>query len=275
MSVAIIDYGSGNLHSAAKAFERAARDTGDRIVVTSDAEAVAKAERIVLPGRRRLRRLPARARRGARHGGGVERGGDRQRHAVSRHLRRLPADGGARAGESDDRGARLDCRRRGGDRAGPIPELKIPHMGWNTLDVANEHPLLAGIPTGEDGLDAYFVHSFHVIPRDPRRTSSRPPITAGRSRPSSAATTMPARSSIRKRARTLGLGADREFSEVEAVSGGRRILSQGRGCRRRRRVRGCGACRTESSSAPQPLIRLLRSHLLPHGRRFKLSPSAP
>jgi imidazole glycerol-phosphate synthase subunit HisH len=50
MSVAIIDYGSGNLHSAAKAFERAARDTGDRIVVTDDAEAVAKADRIVLPG---------------------------------------------------------------------------------------------------------------------------------------------------------------------------------------------------------------------------------
>ena len=50
MSVAIIDYGSGNLHSAAKAFERAACDTGDRIVVTADAEAVATAERIVLPG---------------------------------------------------------------------------------------------------------------------------------------------------------------------------------------------------------------------------------
>src|SRR4051794_41342219 len=50
MSVAIIDYGSGNLHSAAKAFERAARDTGERILVTSDAEAVRNAERIVLPG---------------------------------------------------------------------------------------------------------------------------------------------------------------------------------------------------------------------------------
>jgi glutamine amidotransferase len=46
------------------------------------------------------------------------------------------------------------------------PELKIPHMGWNTLDVVNKHPLLAGIPTGADGLDAYFVHSFHVTPRN-------------------------------------------------------------------------------------------------------------
>ena len=47
------------------------------------------------------------------------------------------------------------------------PTLKIPHMGWNTLDVAREHPLLSGIPTGAHGLDAYFVHSFHVAPREP------------------------------------------------------------------------------------------------------------
>jgi glutamine amidotransferase len=46
------------------------------------------------------------------------------------------------------------------------PELKIPHMGWNTLDVVHDHPLIAGIPTGENGLDAYFVHSFHLVPRD-------------------------------------------------------------------------------------------------------------
>jgi glutamine amidotransferase len=46
------------------------------------------------------------------------------------------------------------------------PQLKIPHMGWNTLDVVRDHPLLAGIPTGEDGLDAYFVHSFHLTTRN-------------------------------------------------------------------------------------------------------------
>jgi glutamine amidotransferase len=46
------------------------------------------------------------------------------------------------------------------------PRLKIPHMGWNTLEALRDHPLLAGIPTGEDGLDAYFVHSFHIRPRD-------------------------------------------------------------------------------------------------------------
>jgi imidazole glycerol-phosphate synthase subunit HisH len=46
------------------------------------------------------------------------------------------------------------------------PGLKIPHMGWNSLDVVHDHPVLAGIPTGEDGLDAYFVHSFHLAPRE-------------------------------------------------------------------------------------------------------------
>ncbi len=46
------------------------------------------------------------------------------------------------------------------------PELKIPHMGWNTLNAMREQPILAGIPTGENGLDAYFVHSFHLKTRD-------------------------------------------------------------------------------------------------------------
>jgi glutamine amidotransferase len=44
------------------------------------------------------------------------------------------------------------------------PSLKIPHMGWNTLSIRREHELLDGIPTGENGLHAYFVHSFHLKP---------------------------------------------------------------------------------------------------------------
>ncbi|HEX5957783.1 MAG TPA: imidazole glycerol phosphate synthase subunit HisH, partial [Hyphomicrobiaceae bacterium] len=46
------------------------------------------------------------------------------------------------------------------------PKLKIPHMGWNTLRVVHDHPLLAGIPTGPDGLHAYFVHSYHLVTPD-------------------------------------------------------------------------------------------------------------
>ena len=60
------------------------------------------------------------------------------------------------------------------------PALKIPHMGWNTLDVVNPHPLLAGIATGPDGLHAYFVHSFHLVPRGPRARWWRRPTTAAR-----------------------------------------------------------------------------------------------
>jgi imidazole glycerol-phosphate synthase subunit HisH len=165
MTVAIIDYGSGNLHSAAKAFERAARETGDTILVTSDAEAVAEAERIVLPGvgafadcRRGLYAVP----------GMVE----ALREAVIAKGKpflgicvgcQLMAERGLEKVTSDGLGW------ISGDAVEIEPndaQLKIPHMGWNTIDVVNEHPLIAGIPTGETGLDAYFVHSFHVSPRN-------------------------------------------------------------------------------------------------------------
>jgi glutamine amidotransferase len=166
MTVAIIDYGSGNLHSAAKAFERAARDTGDRIVVTSDAEAVANAHRIVLPGvgafadcRRGLNEVP----------GMVE----ALNEAVIRRATpflgicvgcQLMAERGLEKVTTDGLGWIAGDTR---EIEPSDPTLKIPHMGWNTLDVTREHPLLSGIPTGERGLDAYFVHSFHVVPREP------------------------------------------------------------------------------------------------------------
>jgi glutamine amidotransferase len=167
MSVAIVDYGSGNLHSAHKAFERAAREAGlDRAVkVTSDPEDVARAEHIVLPGvgafadcRRGLDAVP----------GMVEALTDAVRRrgrpflgiCVGMQLM-------ATRGLEYEVVAGLDWI--GGDVA-PIreaPGLKIPHMGWNTLQVQRDHPLLAGVPTGEGGLHAYFVHSFQLYPADP------------------------------------------------------------------------------------------------------------
>ena len=164
MSVAIIDYGSGNLHSAAKAFERAARDTGDRIVVTSDADAVAGAERIVLPGVGAF----ADCRRGLDDVAGMV---EALNDAVIRRGTpflgicvgcQLMAERGLEKVTSEGLGwiAGDAIEIEPGDSS-----LKIPHMGWNTLNMAHEHPLLAGIPTGEDGLDAYFVHSFHIAPR--------------------------------------------------------------------------------------------------------------
>ena len=168
MTVAIVDYGSGNLHSAAKAFERAAAEAGssDTILVTSDPETVRRAERIVLPGvgafadcRRGLDAVP----------GMVE--------ALTQAVRR---DGRpflgicvgmqlmATRGLEHETTPGLDWI--GGDVA-PIdpadPALKIPHMGWNTLEARRTHPLLEGLTTGATGLHAYFVHSSALEAADP------------------------------------------------------------------------------------------------------------
>ena len=165
MSVAIVDYGSGNLHSAAKAFERAARDAGldQPIVVTSDPDVVARADRVVLPGvgafadcRHGLDAVPGMAEaldQAVRQNGhpfigicvGMQLLAERGReYEVTEGL-------GWIAGEVD--------------RITPSdPDLKIPHMGWNTLDVVRPHPLLDGLTLGPQGLHAYFVHSFALNP---------------------------------------------------------------------------------------------------------------
>ena len=167
MTVAIVDYGSGNLHSAAKAFERAARDSGhdQPILVTSDPAAVARADRVVLPGvgafadcRRGLDEIPGMVdalnetvrRRGRPFFGicvGMQLMAERGReYQVTPGLCWI-------AGEVD--------------RIAPDdPQLKIPHMGWNTLNVARPHPLLDGIATGPQGLHAYFVHSYELKQAD-------------------------------------------------------------------------------------------------------------
>jgi len=168
MSVAIVDYGSGNLHSAAKAFERAARDFGldETVAVTSDPEAVRRADRIVLPGvgayadcRRGLDAVP----------GMVEaltesvRGRGRPFLGICVGMQLM-----ATRGLEYETAPGLDWIR--GDVKAIVPDdasLKIPHMGWNTLEARSPHPVLEGIETGSDGLHAYFVHSYALAPDDP------------------------------------------------------------------------------------------------------------
>jgi glutamine amidotransferase len=166
--VAIIDYGSGNLHSAAKAFERAAREagTGHAITVTADPDVVRKAERIVLPGvgafadcRRGLIAVP----------GMVEALEETVRQVGKPFL-------GICVGMQlmATRGLEFTVSPGLGWVAGDIalihprdPGLKIPHMGWNPLHQQRDHALLDGIETGPSGLHAYFVHSYALQDGDP------------------------------------------------------------------------------------------------------------
>ena len=165
MSVAIVDYGSGNLRSAAKAFERAGRDAGEAIVVTADPAVVARAERIVLPGVGAF----ADCRRGLDAIQGMVEVLDEQVRRGGKPFLGICVGCQLMA----ERGLEKETTAGLGWIKGDVveiapddPRLKIPHMGWNDLQLRREHPLLAGIPTGAGGLDAYFVHSFHISPRD-------------------------------------------------------------------------------------------------------------
>jgi imidazole glycerol-phosphate synthase subunit HisH len=168
MHVAIIDYGSGNLHSAAKAFERAAREEGSSLAikVTAEPSDVLEADRIVLPGvgafadcRQGLVSIP----------GMIEALEEAVREAGKPFLGicvglQLMAERGLEHGLTPGLGW------IGGEVRAIAPAdaaLKIPHMGWNTLRMAHGHALFDGIATGEEGLNAYFVHSYHLVPSDP------------------------------------------------------------------------------------------------------------
>ncbi len=167
MTVAIIDYGSGNLHSAQKAFERAAREAGIRleVQVTSRPEDVFAAEHIVLPGVGAF----ADCRRGIDGVAGmVEALGEAVRGRGKPFLGIcVGAQLLATRGLEHEIVAGLNWIA--GDVA-PIKHsdsaLKIPHMGWNTLDVRRAHPAIKGIATGPDGLHAYFVHSYQIYAED-------------------------------------------------------------------------------------------------------------
>jgi len=165
MHVAIIDYGSGNLHSAAKAFERAAREQGSplEVKVTAEPEVVRQAERVVLPGvgafadcRQGLVNIPDMIE--ALEETVQERGKPFLGICVGLQLM---AERGREHGLTPGLGWIAGEVRA---IAPSDPSLKIPHMGWNTLDLARKHALLEGIPTGEAGLNAYFVHSYHLVP---------------------------------------------------------------------------------------------------------------
>ena len=163
--VAIIDYGSGNLHSAAKAFERAAREceADAEILVTAKPSEIANADRVVLPGVGAF----ADCKRGLEAVPGLL---PALKDAVLTKRRpflgicvgmQLMATRGLEFAVTDG----LNWIEGEVRQIEPSdPSLKIPHMGWNTLKIINRHPLLEGIATGPNGLHAYFVHSFQLVP---------------------------------------------------------------------------------------------------------------
>jgi imidazole glycerol-phosphate synthase subunit HisH len=183
VSVAIVDYGSGNLHSAAKAFERAAKDKGLNapIVVTRDPDVVARADRVVLPGVGAF----ADCRRGLDAVSGMV-------EALEQAVREKGQPFlGICVGMQllAERGREYEIVEGLGWIAGEVDRitprdttLKIPHMGWNTLNPMRPHPLVEGLPLGPEGRHAYFVHSFALKPSRPEdlvaSTDYGGPVTA-------------------------------------------------------------------------------------------------
>jgi glutamine amidotransferase len=167
MTVAVIDYGSGNLHSAAKALERASRESGanEPILVTKDPDVVRRADRVVLPGvgayadcKHGLEALP----------GMIDAMTEAARNKARPFLgicvgMQLLAERGLEHGVTEG----LGWIKGEVDRIAPSdPALKIPHMGWNTLIARRDHPLFADVTLGTTGLHAYFVHSYQLAPED-------------------------------------------------------------------------------------------------------------
>ncbi|MGR3436564.1 MAG: imidazole glycerol phosphate synthase subunit HisH [Shimia sp.] len=165
MSTVLIDYESGNLHSAAKAFARMAAETGaGPVAVTSDPDEVAHADRIVLPGDGAFPACAAALRASGCFEAMVE--------TVERRARpflgicvgmQLMATTGLEFTETPGLGW-ID------GTVGPIqaPGLKVPHMGWNDLVLHASHPVLEGIATGDH---AYFVHSYQMRTQAPLATA--------------------------------------------------------------------------------------------------------
>ncbi|WP_296035041.1 imidazole glycerol phosphate synthase subunit HisH [uncultured Agrobacterium sp.] len=167
MRVAIIDYGSGNLRSATKAVERAAREAGidATIDLTDKPDHVASADRIVLPGVGAY----ADCRAGLSAVTGMHEAlidvVEKKGHPFlgicvgmqlmsSRGLEKTVSEGlGWIEGDVVE-------------MTPSDPALKIPQIGWNTLELHRPHPLFDGIKTGPDGLHAYFVHSYHLAAKN-------------------------------------------------------------------------------------------------------------
>jgi len=163
MQAVIIDYGSGNLRSAAKAFEGAARESGTSmpIKVSNDPRDVADASHIVLPGVGAF----ADCKKGLDSLDGMVQALNEVVRDKARPFFGICVGMQLMA----ERGREYVVTEGLGWIAGDVEKivpndenLKIPHMGWNTLEPLREHPVLDRLPLGDKGRHAYFVHSYHL-----------------------------------------------------------------------------------------------------------------
>jgi imidazole glycerol-phosphate synthase subunit HisH len=160
VTVALVDYGAGNLRSAAKAIAVA----GGKAEITSDPERVLAADRIVLPGDGAF----PDCRRGLAAVDGLDealteavRKKGKPFFGICIGMQLLATEGLEHEGAQG-----LDWIPGKVVRIEPKDAaLKVPHMGWNTLVSQREHALLDGIPLGPDGLHAFFLHAFHFVPQ--------------------------------------------------------------------------------------------------------------
>ena len=163
MLTAIVDYDSGNLHSAHKAFERMAHEMGaGDVIVTSDPETVLKADRVVLPGDGAF---PACHKALFDHKGIFE---ALQEVVIHRARPFMGICIGmqmlATRGLEYEETMGFDWIKGEVRKIIPSdPTLRVPHMGWNALDIEHDHPLFSGVTTGKH---CYFVHSYHFVVDD-------------------------------------------------------------------------------------------------------------
>lgn len=168
MRVAIIDYGSGNLRSATKAFERAARQAGidAEIDLTAQPDRVASADRIVLPGVGAYADCAAGlatvdGMRAAIDEAVIEKG--RPFFGICVGMQLMATRGLEKTVTAGFNWVQGDVVEMQPNDA----SLRIPQIGWNTINLTQDHTLFDGIKTGADGLHAYFVHSYHLAATDP------------------------------------------------------------------------------------------------------------
>jgi glutamine amidotransferase len=160
--IQIIDYGMGNLRSVQKAFER----LGHAAAICTEPAELARADHVILPGVGAFRDAIAQLRE----------------QGFEVPIREYIASGRPFLGICLGLQLLFDVSYEDGEYRGlgivpgevvrfaPVPGLKVPHMGWNALDIVHPNPLLAGIP---NGAHVYFVHSYYVVPRDESVTAAR------------------------------------------------------------------------------------------------------